>query len=192
MSAFEQHVKDYAYCAETFDKPVRHALANGDSLEAIRRIAGKYRVARNFSRKFDEAVGIPRYQPVVKALAAYPPNIGINPIEAVQRLTCDLKQIYHREVLSASSKFLWFWWGREIVIYDSQALATLRKRSPSLRAKDYPAYCVAWKALFSEYSEEIARECARQGVSSERWFHERVFDWHLWRNGKKKKSNRSQ
>jgi len=184
MSIFEQDVKAYAAYAAKFDTRFRKALANGDPRDAIRRIAGAYRVARNFPRRFDEAVGIPRYEPVVKALAAYPPNIGINPIEAVLRLTRDLQQIYRREVLSASSKFLWFAWGGEIIIYDSQALATLRTRSPKLRAKDYPAYCAAWKALFSECSEDVANECARQETSSERWFHERVFDWYLWRSGK--------
>jgi hypothetical protein len=184
MSTFEQDVKAYASYAAKFDTPIRQALADGDSRDAIQRIAGAYRVGRNFSRRFDEAVGIPRYEPVVRALAAYPPSIGMDPIEAVLRLTRDLQQIYHREVLSASSKFLWFAWGREIIIYDSQALATLQTRSPDLQAKDYPAYCAAWKALFSEYSEDVANECARQGAPSERWFHERVFDWYLWRSGK--------
>ena len=184
MSAFEQDVKAYAHYDAKFDTPIRQALANGDPRDAIRRIAGAYRVARNFPRRFDEALGIPRYEPVVGALAAYSPNIGINPIEAVLRLADDLEQIYHRKVLSAASKFLWFAWGQEIIIYDSQALATLRNRSPNLRAKDYLAYCAAWKAFFSECSEEVATECARQGASSERWFHERVFDWYLWRSGK--------
>jgi len=69
-------------------------------------------------------------------------------------------------------------------IYDCQALATLQARSRDLQPKEYPSYCSAWKALFSECSEEIAAEWARQGASSERWFHERVFDWYLWRSGK--------
>jgi len=184
MSIFEQDVKEYAGFAAEFDSPIRHALVNDDPCDAIRRIATKYHVARNFWRRFDEMLGITRYQPVVRALGAYPPNIGINPIEAVLRLNHDLKQIYHRDVLSASSKFLWFAWGRGIIIYDSQALTTLRTRSPDLQTKDYSNYCAAWKVLFSEYSEEIARECARQGVTSELWFHERVFDWYLWRSGK--------
>jgi hypothetical protein len=184
MSVFEQDVKEYANCAAEFDIPVRHALTDDNPRDAIRKIAGKYRIARNFGRKFDEAVGIPRYEPVVKAMAAYPSNVGINPIDAVLRLTRDLQQIYHREVLSASSKFLWFAWGREVIIYDSQALAALRTHSPDLQPKDYPAYCAVWKARFSECSEEIARECASQGESSEHWFHERVFDWYLWRSGK--------
>lgn len=185
MSVFEQDVEEYAKCAAEFDMPVRHVLlAKANISGAIRRIVGKYRVARYFGRKFDEAIGIPRYEPVVKALAAYPPNIGINPIEAVLRLTRDLKQIYHREVLSASSKFLWFVWSRGVIIYDSQALTTLRKRCSNLQAKDYPADCAAWRAFFSECSEEIANACAKQGASGERWFHERVFDWYLWRSGK--------
>jgi len=184
MSNFESDVNAYADYAAKFDTRIRQALANGDPRDAIRRIAGAYRVARNFRRRFDEAVGIPRYQPVVTALTAYPPSSGIDPIEAVLRLTRDLQQIYHREVLSASSKFLWFAWGRGIIIYDSQALAALRTHFPNLRAKDYPSYCAAWKTLFSKCSQEVANECTRQGASSERWFHERVFDWYLWRIGK--------
>jgi len=184
MKAFEQDVKAYTSYSAKFDAPIRHALLNGDARDAIRRIAGAYRVARNFPRRFDEAVGVARYEPVVSAMRSYHPGSGIDPIDAVLRLTRDLQQVYQREVLSASSKFLWFAWGREIIIYDSQALATLRTRSPNLQAKDYPAYCAAWKVLFSECSEEVANECARQGASSERWFHERVFDWYLWRSGK--------
>ena len=185
MSAFEQDVKEYASHDAKFVTPTRHMLANGKHREAICEIAGAYRVARNFRRQFDEGVGIPRYEPVVQKLANYPLN-SANPIDAVLGLTRDLQQIYHREVLSASSKFLWFAWGREIIIFDSQALATLRKRFPNLqpKAEGYPAYCDAWKALFSECSDEIAKECAKQQVSNERWFQERVFDWYLWRSGK--------
>jgi hypothetical protein len=184
MKTFEHDVKAYTDYSAKFDAPTRHALLHGDSREAIRRIAGAYRVARSFSRRFDEAVGIARYEPVVSALRAYQPNSGVDPIDAVLRLTRELQQTYRREVLSASSKFLWFAWGRDIIIYDSQALATLRTRYPDLQPKDYSGYCLAWKTLFCECSEDVASECARQGASHERWFHERVFDWHLWRSGK--------
>src|SRR5258708_29137252 len=71
MSTFEQDVKAYANYDAKFDTPIRQALANGDPRDAIRRIAGAYRVARNFPRRFDETLGIPRYEPVVSALAAY-------------------------------------------------------------------------------------------------------------------------
>ena len=80
MRSFEQDVRAYASFSEKFDSPIRHALANGDARDAIRRIAGAYRVARNFPRKFDEAVGIPRYEPVVKAMRSYHPSLGIDPV----------------------------------------------------------------------------------------------------------------
>jgi hypothetical protein len=121
MRTFEQDVKAYGNYASKFDTPIRQVLANGDPRDAIRRIAGAYRVARNFPRRFDEALGIDRYEPVVRALVAHSPNTGINPVEVVLQLAADLEQIYHRKVLSASSKFLWFAWGREIIIYDSQS-----------------------------------------------------------------------
>lgn len=185
MATFEQDARAYANYEAKFDTPIRKMLANGNPLEAIRKIAGAYRVARNFPRAFDEEVGIPRYEPVVKALAKYLPD-NTDSIDAVLSLTRDLRQIYRRDVLSASSKFLWFAWGRDIIIYDSQALASLRTHFPNLRAtvNDYPAYCDAWRTRFSECSDEIANECVKQKVSAERWFHERVFDWHLWRSGK--------
>lgn len=176
MNTFAQAVEAYAKHDTEFVTPIRQALINGDALEAIRRIAGIYRVARNFPRRFDEGLGIARYEPVVRALKTYSPSGGIGPIDAVLRLTGELQQIYHREVLSAASKFLWFAWGREIIIYDSQALATLQMHSLNLRSKDYPAYCASWKSLFSEYSREIADECTKQRASNEDWFHERVFD----------------
>ena len=87
-------------------------------------------------------------------------------------------------MISAASKFLSFFWGRDILTYDSRALATLQRRFPTLLPKDYLSYCTAWVTLFAECEEQVARECALQGASNERWFHERVFDWHLWRSGK--------
>lgn len=184
---FERAVEKYAKCWTEFDSPFRQELAKGDAEKAIRKIAGKYRVARNFPRKFDEAVGIPRYDPVLKKMQCYCSSSNIDPIDAVLRLTRDLEHVYQREVLSASSKFLWFAWGREIIIYDSQALAALQSHAPDLRPKDYRGYCSAWKNLFSECSAAVAAECARQGASNERWFHERVFDWYLWESGTKKR-----
>jgi len=185
MNRFREDVEEYTRFAAKFDTPVRYELLHGNSHEAISRIAGFYRVARSFSRKFDEGIGLARYEPVLSAIWSYQPERSQDPIEAVLDLTRDLKRLYRKEVLSASSKFLWFAWGREIIIYDSQALASIQTRFPTLKPKNYYGYCSAWRTLFAEDMGEIESECLRQAACMERWFHERVFDWHLWRLGKR-------
>ena len=183
MHRFEKDVKQFKEHAEKNVTPIRRDLLGDDPLGAISKIAGLYRVARCFNRKYDESVGLARYQPILDGLRSYGRNGGKDPIEAVLALKEDLKRSYHKEVLSASSKFLWYEWGSQIIIYDSQALTAIRKRFPSLKPADYYRYCSAWKSLFNECSQDVAEECARLGASNERWFHERVFDWHLWRLG---------
>ena len=184
MTLFAQDVKAYSQYALEFDAPIRCELLYGDPHAAVSTIAGKHRLATNFSRKFDVDVGLVRYAPVVNALQSYLPDGTRDPVQAVLDLTRDLQQIYKKELVSAASKLLWALWGRDILIYDSRRLASLQKHFPNLRPKDYLGFCSAWLTLFSESAEQIAEECAVQGVSQERWFHARVFDWHLWRSGK--------
>lgn len=184
MMQFAEDVRAYSRYAAEFDAPIRCELLYGDAHAAVSRIAGKYRIAFSFPRKFDVEVGLARYAPVVNAMQSYLPDGSRDPVQAVLNFTSDLQRTYQKEVLSASSKFLWFFWGRDILTYDSRALATLQRRFPTLRPKDYLGYCSAWVTLFAECEEQVAKECALQGVANERWFHERVFDWHLWRSGK--------
>src|SRR5688500_3905487 len=184
MTQFAQDVKAYSRYAAEFDAPIRCELLYGDAHAAVSRIAGKYRIAFSFARRFDVEVGLARFAPVVNALQSYLPDGSADPVQAVLNLTSDLQRAYRKEVLSAASKFLWFLWGRDILTYDTRALATLQRRFPALPPKDYLGYCNAWVTHFAECEEQIAHECALQGASSERSFHERVFDWHLWRSGK--------
>lgn len=184
MTQFAEDVKAYSKYAAEFDAPIRCELLYGDAPAAISRIAGKFKLGLSFPRKFDVEVGQTRYAPVVNALQYYLPDGTRDPVQAVLDFTRDLQEAYQKEMLSAASKFLWFLWGRDILVYDSRSLVSLQKRFPTLKAKDYQAYCSAWVSHFAECAEQVAEECARQGASSERWFHERVFDWHLWRAGK--------
>ena len=72
MTQFAEDVKAYTRYAAEFDAPIRCELLYGDAHAAISRIAGKYRVALSFPRKFDVEVGLVRYSPVVNALQSYP------------------------------------------------------------------------------------------------------------------------
>lgn len=184
MSEFSPDVDAYWKYWQRDDRRMRQTLATGDAFTAVTEIAAKYRVARSFRTRFDVGVGLRRYQPVVEALQYFQPSPTAKPVRAVLDLTKRLQSVYQREVLSASSKFLWFLWGRDIIIYDSQALKSLRATSPWLQPKDYVAYCDAWNQSFARCKDRIAEQCAEQGAPAEEWFHQRVFDWHLWRLGK--------
>ncbi|HVK57507.1 MAG TPA: hypothetical protein VM735_01905 [Candidatus Kapabacteria bacterium] len=184
MNQFAGDVSAYSRYAAEFDAPIRCELLYGDTHGAIGQIAGKYRLARCFPRRFDVDLGLPRYGPIVSALQAYQPDGSSDPVLAVLDLSRDLQRCYHKGALSAASKFLWFLWGREVLIYDRQAFTTLQRRFPALPPRDYHSYCSAWVAYFTECAESISTECNRQGFSVERPFLERVFDWHLWRSGK--------
>jgi hypothetical protein len=181
MTEFAEDVRAYSRYAAEFDAPIRCELLYGDAQSAISRIAGKFKLGLSFPRKFDVKMGQARYAPVVNALQYYLPDGTRDPVQAVIDFTRDLQETYQKEVLSAASKFLWFLWGRDILVYDSRSLASLQRRFPALQSKDYQGFCSAWVSDFAECAEQVAEECARQGASSERWFHERVFDWHLWR-----------
>jgi hypothetical protein len=180
--SFANDVRAYSQYAAEFDAPIRCELLYGDAQEAINRMARRFGMVSGFARKFDVERGLPRYGPVVAALQSYLPDGSRDPVEAVLDLTRDLQSKYRRHLLSASSKILWSLWGRDILIYDNRSFLTLQRRFPNLRPRDYPAYCLAWVTMFAESAEEIAKECANQKACNERWFHERVFDWHLWRS----------
>lgn len=184
MTEFAEDVRAYSRYAAEFDAPIRCELLYGDAQVAISKIAGKFKLGLTFPRKFDVEMGQARYGPVVEALQYYLPDGTRDPVQAVIDFTRDLQDTYQKEGLSAASKFLWFLWGRDILVYDSRTLVSLQKSVPTLQSKDYHGFCSAWVSHFAECAEKIAEECARQGASSERWFHERVFDWHLWRAGK--------
>lgn len=181
-TGFAEDVRAYRHFAAEFDAPIRCELLYGDAPAAVGNIAAKYNFSRFFPRKLDVEMGQVRYGPVVNALRSYVPDGSQDAVVAVLDLARELRGIYRKDLLAPASKLLSFLWGRDVMAYDQKAYATLKKRFPALVAKDYPAFCSAWVACFAEYEDQVAEECVRQGASTERWFLERVFDWHLWRN----------
>ena len=181
---FAADVRTYRHFAAEFDAPIRCELLYGDAHSAISRIASKYNFSRFFPRRLDLDLGLPRFAPVVNALRAHVPDGSQDAVVAVLELAATLRETYRKDVLSPASKLLSFLWGRDVMAYDQRAFSELRSYFPSLAAKDYPAYCSAWAACFTDFEEQIAEECSRQGASTDRWFLERVYDWHLWRSEK--------
>lgn len=183
MSRFAADVRAYHQYAAEFDTPIRCELLYGDPLVAVARIASRYKIARYFPKRCDLDQGLPRYGPVATAIQKYPADGSKDPVMAVVALTRDLTEHYQTDLLTAASKFLSFAWGRDVFVYDPHALKALQTRFPTLKPRDYQGFCSAWVAAFNECADEISAECTRQNVSAERWFTERVFDWHLWRSG---------
>lgn len=176
-------MREYASFATAFDVPVRDMLLNGDNpLVALTKIAGKYRVARTLPRSGDIERGLRRFQPVADALVASDPTEGA--IHAVISLSARLKIAYGREALSAASKFLWFQRSDSVVIYDSQALTSLRRHHPGLPRADYGAYYHAWQSSFRDILPAITAACHQHGAPTNSAFTARVFDWMIWANGK--------
>ena len=98
--------------------------------------------------------------------------------------------------MSATTKFLWLKVKHPIVIYDSRARIALKAKN------DYFAYYKKWRGAFTSCQSLIRDTCLGlykvhmyaidqkagtpeyiKEVSSQSWFHERVFDSYLWHGG---------
>ena len=189
-----------------FDKGHRQRLTDKDtkiSREALVEIAKEYKVGRSFWKSKECGC---RLEPVMDALfESVVPESGEKAVEEVENLKERLKNTYGKDLLSASSKFLWFKYQSLIVIYDSRAVATLRREYGLNRKPSYAEYYEKWKKIYPCYDERIQESCGRlskalkyttQGstpgkrecvekISNEQWFRDRVFDKFLYINGGK-------
>jgi len=105
-----------------------------------------------------------------------------------------------KKVLSLTTKFLWLKIKQPIIIYDSRARKALETENGNLDT--YDTYYKKWQEKFEKHQNEIKEACSKlpalheyavdqelgtekyiKNVSSESWFHERVFDSYLWIKG---------
>jgi len=184
--------KDSNYC---------HVLANGnkkEKLQILKSAAGFYRIARNLPTKFDQGQGLIRYEPVLEIIdTVTPQDFSNNTISRIREIEKLLSEKYgRRTVLSLTTKFLWIKIKSPIIIYDSQARIAIGSENGDLES-----YYDAWKAAFKENQKQIETACRKLSnltlytvnpyidseyiseVSSNDWFHERVFDIYLWNKG---------
>jgi hypothetical protein len=164
-----------------------------ERLEALRRAAGYFRVARNMPLAFDVNRGIPRLRPALRLLesAAFR-NVAADTLTtAIAGLRRQLRTAYGgRDLLSAASKLLWLWHRSVVIIYDSQARVALGAPDG-----DYSEYVELWLSAYADHKDGVSRACstlprdlrdAGQGSPApqdQEWFRRRVFDIHLWRLG---------
>ncbi len=202
-------IQTFEYCSLHYlnlwlskDKGYSEALAGNDEdekLSALKDAGGFYRVARNLHSEFDEKKGLKRYAPLLEILdsvsvAQFKYN-SVNEILEIKKLISE--KYGNREVLSATTKFLWLKIKSPILIYDSQARTALNSKDGDLQD-----FYEKWCSDFKRHQEEIENACSKlselnlyavdqkvgtkdyiEKIASESWFHERVFDIYLWNKG---------
>jgi hypothetical protein len=202
---------DFRYCALHYlnqwisqDRHLVEAMTHGsrqNKLDALRRFAFLYRVARTLPDKYDLGRGLARFEPVLRVIERQSVERfnGKALIPSIKRVAELISREYHgKSVISPTTKFLWSRFRSPILIYDSQCREAL-----GTPAGDLDTYYVRWHEEFQRNRSEIDRACASllqvraytidptvatrafvQQTVSEQWFKERVFDMYLWSKGR--------
>ncbi len=187
--------KDMGYCS---------SLINGDrdkKLTALKEAGGFYRVARNLPTEYDVKNSRSRYEPVLEIIDALTQSqFEVNSVQEILNIREKISKKYgNRNVLSATTKFLWIKIKQPVLIYDSQVRNALGTKDGDLKS-----YYEQWRKEFKNNEVNIKDVCSKlidmnmyavnqkagtkdyiKAVSSEVWFHERVFDIYLWNKGNK-------
>ncbi len=153
-----------------------------------------FRIARNFS-------GI-REQDNKDELVAIINSVILNKSQSSRDKYSELldkfRKRYKKELISATSKILWFVDSKQdFIIYDTLAVANLRKHKELTDidgSKKYFDFCDKWRELFTEHQNNINQAVERTkdfyqtsphfdeciSVMDEQWFKMRVLDMYLW------------
>jgi hypothetical protein len=177
-----------------------HALATGDrtkKLNALREAAVAYSVARTLPSELD---GSARYEPILDIIDPLrPTRFEDRPVEEIRKIERQISREYGgRNVLSATTKFLWIKIKQPILIFDSRA-----RNAFGIRNNDgLEEFYGKWRAGFEANQGAIVNACSKlpainkyavnqevatkeyiREISDQTWFHERVFDTYLWNKG---------
>ena len=185
----ESSARDYARLWKKSERDFVSGLAAPDRasrLRAIVRAAGYFRIARSFRLAFDVGRGVERLGPVLDVIDDYrkPTLTDTALVAVVSAVRHRLAEAYGKnDLLSAATKFLWLAHQHPVVIYDSQVRAAL-----GAPTGDYSAYLELWRARYDEAAPRIqaAVTALRKSAdlpSDTEWFHRRVLDIHLWKQG---------
>lgn len=180
-----------------------HAAVNGGDrnakLAALSEAAVLFRIARNFHSAHDEGIGLARYEPVLNVIdTLQAEQFSEDLADAVLEVRDKLSKLYGgRNLVSATTKFLWLKLLSPIIIYDKQARVAIGTRDGDLHS-----FYDAWLERFDSHREAIALasqslvELGEYTIDPTRakpdyisslvhneWFQHRVFDIHLWHIG---------
>lgn len=200
---FEYYSLHYLNQWLNYDRVFCETLSGHDNeakLFALKKAAGFYRVARNLHSETKE---IERYQPVLDIIDSVSPeqfNRDRNEeiVEEIMRIEKMIKNKYEGgSVLSLTTKFLWLKVKQPILIYDSQARKAVESEYGNLAD-----FYKKWQESFGKHKKKLKEACKQlpeihlyaldqevgtkkyiKEISSQDWFHERVFDIFLWHKG---------
>ncbi len=153
-----------------------------------------FRIARNFSgiREQDNK------DELVAIINSVTFNKSLSSRDKYKELLDKFRRRYKKELVSATSKILWFVDSKQdFIIYDTLAVANLRKHKALADAEGsskYFDFCDKWRELFAEHQHDINQAVARTkdfyqksphfderlSVMDEQWFRMRVLDMYLW------------
>jgi hypothetical protein len=197
----------FEYCSLSYlnlwlkdDKNYCDALATGnrsEKLSALRSAAFTYRIARTLHSSL---TGPARYESLLDIIDSQEPIQFENDIvKEIRNVAARISVKYgHRNVLSATTKFLWIKIKQPILIFDSRARNALGIRNNNGLEDFYDK----WRAGFENNKTAIVNACSKlpemnkyaldqevatkdyiRKISNKTWFHERVFDIYLWNKG---------
>lgn len=185
------HDKNYCKKLSSDDK--------NEKLKVLKSAGAFYKVARNLPTEFEVKAKSRRYEPVLEIIDTLTQEQFIdNPCTKIKEIAGAISDKYgERNVLSLTTKFLWLKIKSPILIYDSQARIAV-----GANKNDIEDFYIKWHQEFNKYKTQIAQVCSKLSllhlyvvdqnigtaeyiskISSNPWFHERVFDIYLWNKG---------
>ncbi|GAB2612977.1 hypothetical protein [Novilysobacter erysipheiresistens] len=184
----------YLLLWEQSERPVFQMLAASWSPESLRKAMHHFRISRSFR-------GIGGHTTANIVLGAVNAADGPSPVSNVQNLAESFRRDFGSFNLSAASKLLWWKHRHPYLIYDSRAVAALKKLGYRFANRDYAEYARSWLGAYVEREGEIDGAVASLAdlqpfldtwhptvdsisrLAQEKWFRERVFDLALWEHG---------
>ncbi len=168
----------------------KQLIDNNDLFGAL----AHFRIARNFSgiREQDNK------NELVAIINSVTFNKSLTSRDKYTELLDKFRKRYKKELISATSKILWFTDSKQdFIIYDTLAVANLRKHKALTDAEGdskYFDFCDKWREFFAEHQHDIIQAVERTKafyqksphfeerlcVMDEHWFRMRVLDMYLW------------
>ncbi len=192
--SFNYYALRYLLLWEQAERKIFEHFSASKTPEALRKAMHHFRISRSFSGIADDSKAIL----IVRALEQANSN---HPAENVHALAGQFKDDFQSFNLSAASKLLWWKHKSPYLIYDSQAVKTLRKLGHRFENRDYADYENSWRSAYDNYKSEIDKSAASlinlqpfishwhptedsiSQLANQSWFKERIFDIALWENG---------
>jgi hypothetical protein len=192
--SFQYYAMRYLLLWEQAERSIFERFSASNTPTALRKAMHHFRISRSFAGVADDA----RATLILRAIAQ---ATSKSPAENVHALALRFKDDFESFNLSAASKLLWWKHKSPYLIYDSQAVKTLRKLKFQFENRDYSSYEVAWRSAYDRYSGQIDLAAASliamrpfvahwhptatsiSELATQAWFKERIFDMALWENG---------